>query len=182
METEHKAQNQGSSNGTKPSISMIVALATGTRAIGLGNALLWDIPEDMAHFKRTTTGHAVIMGERTYASIGRALPNRVNIVLSKDPSFAQALPAGVLVAGSIDEALALAREQEQEEVFVIGGGQVYTQFLPLADKLYVTEVAGDFEADTFFPEYKNDFTEVTREVVVTDTHSIAFITLNRNTA
>jgi dihydrofolate reductase len=178
METENKAQNQGVTNGTKPGISMIVALAAGTRAIGLGNALLWNIPEDMAHFKRTTTGHAVIMGERTYASIGHALPNRVNIVLTRNKDFVAA--PGVLVAGSIDEALALTREQEQEEIFVIGGGQVYAQFLPLADKLYVTEVTGDFEADTFFPEYKNDFTEATREVVVTDTHSIAFVTLTRN--
>lgn len=137
---------------------MIVAVDE-TRAIGKDNHLLWHIPEDLKHFKELTTGHTVIMGENTYYSIGRPLPNRTNIVvtLNKDLSL-----SGCQVVYSIDDALALARQNEPEEAFVIGGASIYRQFLPMIDRLYLTLVKGTHEADTFFPDY-GDFSKVVSE-------------------
>lgn len=160
-----------------PHISMISALARKDRAIGKDNALLWHIPEDFKHFKDVTSGHAMIMGENTFKSIGKALPNRTNIVLSLTPDFA---PEGCLVARSLDEALALAKEHESEEIFIIGGASIYKQFIVLADRLYLTLVEGVFEADTFFPDY-SDFTKVVSEEKRDDgAHTFSFVTLERN--
>ena len=128
---------------------MIVAVDE-QRAIGKDNKLLWHIPEDLKRFKELTTGHAVIMGENTYHSIGCPLPNRMNIVVTLDQTLQ--LP-GCQVVHSIDEALTVAREQEEEEVFIIGGASIYRQMLPLVERLYLTLVEGAHEADTFFPEY-----------------------------
>lgn len=143
---------------SSPRLSMIVAVDE-TRAIGKDNRLLWHIPEDLKHFKELTTGHAVIMGENTYHSIGRPLPNRTNIVVTLDQTLA--LP-GCLVVHSLDEALSVAREHEREEIFVMGGASIYRQFLPMIDRLYLTLVSGKHEADTFFPDY-SDFTRVMNE-------------------
>ncbi len=143
----------------QPRISLISAIARSNRAIGKNNELLWDIKADMNHFRTLTTGHAIIMGEKTFHSIGRALPKRTNIVLTDNASF-QA--EGVEVVYSIDEALAAARQYEAEEAFVIGGGSIYAQFLPYADRLYLTLVDGEYEADVFFPEYP-EFTRVVEE-------------------
>jgi dihydrofolate reductase len=126
-------------------ISIIVAIAKNF-AIGKDNQLLWHIPADLKRFKRITTGHQVIMGKLTYESLPvRPLPNRKNIVISDNPldSF-----EGCTTVHSIEEALDLCNEQE--ESFIIGGGSVYRQFLPLSNKLYLTLVNKDFEADTFF--------------------------------
>lgn len=137
---------------------MIVAVDE-ARAIGKDNRLLWHIPEDLKRFKELTTGHAVIMGENTYYSIGRPLPNRTNIVVTLNQALE--LP-GCLVTHSIDEAFAAAREREPEEVFVIGGASIYRQCLPSVERLYLTLVQGTHEADTFFPEYA-DFEKVISE-------------------
>lgn len=134
---------------------MIVAVDE-KRAIGKDNKLLWHIPEDLKRFKTLTTGHTVIMGENTYHSIGRPLPHRTNIVVTLDHSLEL---SGCLVVHSIEEALKVAREQEEEEVFVIGGASIYKQMLPMVERLYLTLVSGVHEADTFFPEY-DDFTKV----------------------
>jgi dihydrofolate reductase len=139
----------------KPIISIIAAVAE-NRAIGLKNKLLWDIPEDMKHFSSITRGHPVIMGQKTFESIGKPLPNRVNIVLTKEPDLKI---EGCIIVNSIEQALAEAKKHDQEEIFFIGGGMVYRQALPLADKLYLTVVKGDFEADTYFPDY-SEFTKV----------------------
>ncbi|MFZ3032111.1 MAG: dihydrofolate reductase [Candidatus Moraniibacteriota bacterium] len=141
-----------------PRLSMIVAVDE-TRAIGKDNRLLWNIPEDLKRFKELTTGHAVIMGENTYHSIGRPLPNRTNIIVTLNIELE--LP-GCLVVHSIDEALERAKEKELEEVFVIGGASIYKQFLPLIERLYLTLVQGTHEADTFFPDY-SDFKKVISE-------------------
>jgi dihydrofolate reductase len=128
-------------------ISIIVAIAS-NRAIGKDNRLLWHLSDDLKRFKKLTTGHTLIMGRNTFLSLPNgALPNRRHIVISDiaDESF-----EGCEMARSIEEALALAGTQE--ECFVIGGGMVYKQFLPLAGKLYLTQVHASFEADTFFPE------------------------------
>lgn len=140
----------------KPRISIIAALAESDRAIGKDNGLLWNVPEDMRHFRETTTGHTVIMGVNTFRSIGRPLPKRVNIVLSSDPSL---VLNGCIVAHSVEEALNRARELETEEVFIIGGASIYAQMMPFADRLYLTVVEGNYPADTFFPAY-DEFSQV----------------------
>jgi dihydrofolate reductase len=129
-------------------VSIIVAVGK-NREIGLNNALLWSIPEDLKHFKEKTTGKAIIMGERTFYSIGRALPNRLNIVLSQNSDLKI---EGVTVCGSIPEAIE-AGGKFSDEVFVIGGGSIYAQTIGLADKLYITLVDQAYSADVFFPEY-----------------------------
>ena len=127
-------------------VSIIVAVAeNGT--IGDRNALLWHISEDLKRFKALTTGHPVIMGRKTYESLGRPLPNRTNVVLSRSGG---GVP-GCRVARSLDEALALF--PDDEELFIIGGAQIYEQALPLADRLYLTRVCHPYEGDTSFPEW-----------------------------
>lgn len=161
----------------QPRIALIAALAIKDRAIGFKNALLWHIPEDFRHFKETTSGHAIIMGENTYRSIGHPLPNRTNIILSPHPDF---VPEGCVVARSIEDALEKARAVEAEEVFVCGGANVYQQFLPLCDRLYLTLVEGTYEADTFFPEYPQFTREISREDVDNGTYRFAFVILEKS--
>ena len=161
----------------QPRISLIAALAIKDRAIGFKNALLWHIPEDFRHFKETTSGHAIIMGENTYRSIGRPLPNRTNIVLSPHSDFS---PEGCVVACSIEDALEKARAVEHEEVFVCGGASVYQQFLPLCDRLYLTLVDGAYEADTFFPEYSQFTQEISRRDVDNGTYRFTFVILEKS--
>lgn len=127
-------------------ISIIVAVARNW-AIGKNNQLLWHISADLKRFKEITKGHQVIMGKLTYASLPiRPLPNRTNIVITDNPDETF---EGCITVYSIEEALAYCNESE--ESFIIGGGSVYRQFLPHANKLYLTVVHKDFEADTFFP-------------------------------
>lgn len=139
----------------------IICIIAKNRAIGFQNKLLYDIPEDMKHFKEITTGHAIIMGEKTFHSMNdRALPNRVNIVLTLDDNF-QA--ENCLVAHSIAESVELAKAQNKGEIFFIGGGMIYTQALPITDKLYLTIVEDEpVQADTFFPDY-SEFKKITKE-------------------
>lgn len=133
----------------KPIISIICAVAS-NRAIGKDNKLLWYIKKDFQHFKEKTLGHAILMGQRTYESIGKPLPGRTTVVVSDDLSFN---PSGVVMARSIEEGLNKSRELESEEVFICGGASIYAQTIDMADKLYLTVVEGNFEADTFFPDY-----------------------------
>jgi dihydrofolate reductase len=143
---------------TITNLSLIAAVAR-NGAIGKDNALLWRLPEDLQFFKRTTLGCPVIMGRKTYDSIGRPLPGRRNIVVTRNPQW-QA--AGVDAVTSLEAALALVANAPK--VFVIGGAQLYAQALPLAHELVLTEVDADFEGDTFFPAWPKDaFTEVSRE-------------------
>jgi dihydrofolate reductase len=123
------------------------------RVIGNSNDLPWYLPADLKHFKDITTGHSVIMGRNTYESIfarlGKPLPNRRNIVITHDAEFA---PDGVVVARSLEEALALADSEESLESCVIGGASIYEQMLPLTDKIYMTRVGADIDGDVYFPE------------------------------
>ena len=125
--------------------SLIVARAR-NGAIGLANAMPWHLPADLAHFKRTTLGRPVIMGRRTWESIGRALPGRRNIVVSRAPGYRA---EGAEVVGSLDEAWRAAAGAD--EAFVIGGAQLYAQALPDTDRIYLTDVVGEPGGDTFFP-------------------------------
>jgi len=128
--------------------------------IGKGNELPWDLPADLNYFRSTTKGHPVIMGARTHLSIGRLLPGRKNIVLSDDPNFEPI--EGALIAKSFEEAFELAKESD--EVFIIGGANVYKQGLNYADRLYITEVQADVEGDILFPEFdKSLWKEIKRE-------------------
>jgi len=145
-------------------ISIIVAIAD-NYAIGCKNQLLWHISEDLQYFKRVTHGHPVLMGWNTWESIGKVLPNRRNMIVSRTPASAP----GAEVFLSIPDALAAidmkGPEQKDQEVFIIGGGEIYRQFLPLADRLYLTLVHTSIEeADTFFPEIDfSQWQEIFRE-------------------
>jgi dihydrofolate reductase len=132
---------------TEKPISIIVAIAS-NNAIGKNNDLLWHISDDLKRFKRITSGRTVVMGKNTFYSLPlRPLPNRRNIVIS---DLKGEMIDGCEMAYSIEEAINLM--DSESENFIIGGGSIYTQFLPLADKLYLTKVHLDFEADIFFPE------------------------------
>lgn len=155
-------------------ISIIVAIGK-NRAIGKDNKLLWDIPEDMAHFKKITTGHTVIMGAKTYQSIGRPLPNRKNIVLSQDENFEA---PGCEVRHSLGEMLD-EYKNSNEEVFVIGGGMIYKLALPYADKLYLTIVEDSPEADTFFPDYSEFKKVVSEENKANEQYKFKFLELTK---
>lgn len=141
-----------------PLISLIAAIDE-SRAIGKDNKLIWDLPSDLKRFKQITSGHPIIIGRKTFESIGRPLPNRTNIVITRDPGYS---PAGCLVAHSLDEALEKARDVEQTEIFIIGGGQIFEQAIGRADKLYLTVVQGAHDADSFFPDC-SAFTKVLKQ-------------------
>lgn len=125
-------------------LTIIVAMDAG-RGIGINNRLPWHLPEDLAWFKRQTTGHPIIMGRKTFESIGRPLPKRRNIVISRNPAW-QA--DGVETVASIDAALALVGD---DEAFIIGGAQIYQAALPLTTRMLITEIAHQFDCDAFFP-------------------------------
>lgn len=140
-------------------LSMIVAVAE-NGAIGANNALLWDLPRDMKHFRKTTSGHAVIMGQRTYESIGRPLPKRLNIVVTNIPDLKI---DGCTVVHSPEEAIEAARSSGETEAFVIGGGMIYATMLPMVDRVYFTRVHCAPEADSFFPPFPtSEWKEVSR--------------------
>ena len=127
------------------SLSLIVATDR-NNGIGINNTLPWHLPEDLAFFKRTTSGHAIIMGRKTFDAIGRPLPNRRNIVVTRNPAWSH---AGVETTSSLDQAVAIAGEGE---VFIIGGAQIYRDAIALADRLIVTEIDAAFDCDAFFPQ------------------------------
>ena len=129
----------------RPGLTLIVARAR-NGVIGRSGGLPWRLPEDLAFFKRTTMGHPIVMGRRTWESIGRPLPGRRSIVVSRQPGFDA---PGAEVAASLDDALALCADYD--EVFVIGGAQLYGEALPRAQRLIVTEIDADFDGDTRFP-------------------------------
>jgi dihydrofolate reductase len=128
-------------------VSLIAAVAA-NGVIGRDNDLPWHLPDDLKHFKELTTGHTVIVGRRTYESVGKPLPNRRWIVLTHRPDYA---PPGVEVAPDLDAALALARGEA--EVFVAGGGDVFRDALPRADRMYLTHIAADIPGDVVFPAF-----------------------------
>ena len=139
-------------------ISLIVALAR-NRVIGRDNQLPWRLSADLQHFKRLTMGKPIIMGRTTYESIGRPLPGRTNIVVTRDSSFSA---AGCRVVHSIDEALVAAGGAD--EVMIMGGENLYSQLLPRADRLYLTEVQADVSGDAWFPEFdQTQWQELERE-------------------
>lgn len=144
-------------------ISLIAALAQ-NRVIGKNNDLPWHLPDDMKYFMQTTKTHHVIMGRKNYDSIPekfRPLPNRTNIVVTRQKNFEA---PGCLVVNSIEEALSIARNNNEDEVFIIGGSEIYAQGLAFATRLYLTEIQSDIEGDTYFPSFaKSEWKEVSRK-------------------
>ncbi|MBL6985557.1 MAG: dihydrofolate reductase [Methylobacter sp.] len=158
-------------------ISLIVAMAS-NRAIGLNNQMPWHLSADLKKFKKITMGSPILMGRKTYESIGRPLPGRTNIIISRNSSYSQ---PGCLVFNDIDQALASCAEVE--EVFVIGGADFYQAMLPVADTLYLTLIHQEFPGDTFFPEIDDEqWIEVEREDIGDDPNvafSYSFLKLEK---
>jgi dihydrofolate reductase len=141
-------------------LSIIVAMAE-SGVIGRDNALPWRLRADLARFKRLTMGHHLLMGRKTWESIGRPLPGRTMVVITRRAGFSA---DGIRVAGSIDEALEIARRAGETEAFVAGGAQIYRQMLERADRIYMTRIHAEIEGDTFFPEIDaSRWREVARE-------------------
>ncbi|WP_316802829.1 dihydrofolate reductase [Pedobacter nototheniae] len=129
--------------------SLSIAVAVGENyAIGKNNQLLWHMPADLKFFKQTTSGHTVIMGRKTFESVGKPLPNRRNIVITRDTTLKI---EGVEVVNSLDEAISISKDEEKD-VFIVGGAEIYRQALPKTDTLFLTTIHHNFDADTFFPE------------------------------
>ncbi len=165
-------------------ISLIAAVAE-NNVIGRDGALPWRLPGDLRHFREITMGKPVVMGRKTYESIGRALPGRANIVVSRDPDFA---PDDALVSRDIDEALTVAAGQAAAagvtEAMVIGGAAIYAGALDRADRIYLTEVQGSVEGDIRFPDFDRDqWREISRTpaaAIEGDEASYSFVVLDRN--
>ncbi len=148
------------------------------RLIGAGGKLPWRLPDDLQHFRALTLGKAVLMGRKTWDSLGRPLSGRENWVLTRDPAFK---PDGARVFRALDDVLEAARHRE---LMVIGGAELYAQILPQADRIYLTRVHAKLSGDTWFPEFEPaDWREIEREDHVADArhaHAYSFVTLDRN--
>jgi dihydrofolate reductase len=147
---------------TPPHISILVAMAK-NRVIGRNNALPWQLPPDLRRFKELTMGHHIVMGRKTYESIGRPLPGRTNVIITRQAGYQ--VPGAIVVA-SIDQALKVcsAGKEVDQEIFVIGGAQIYRQSLGLCQRIYITEIQQEFDGDTLFPELnQQEWREISRE-------------------
>jgi len=172
----------------KPTISIIAALSE-NRVIGNKGQIPWHIAEDMKRFKELTTGHPVIMGRKTFESIGKPLPNRTNIIITSNPDYHppdyppdewnSLTPPDLHTVHSLNEALELAKKHEQNEIFIIGGGKIYQQALSIANKLYLTLVKGNFSGDTFFPDYSEFNRVLSKENSKNAEHEYSFLELSR---
>jgi dihydrofolate reductase len=147
------------------------------RVIGKNNTLIWHLPADLKRFKALTTGHVIIMGRKTFESIGKPLPNRTTIVISRQVDLQI---EGVIIAHSVEEAILKAKSITRDDIFIVGGAEIYALSLPLADQILVTQIHDIFEGDAFFPEIPVELWEVTeKERGVTDeknTYQYSYIT------
>ncbi|MBD9372852.1 dihydrofolate reductase [Rhizobium sp. ARZ01] len=167
----------------EPKIVLVVAAAL-NGVIGRDGDLPWRLPSDLKRFKQLTVGKPVVMGRRTYQSIGKPLPGRPNIVVTRDTAFR---PEGVIVARSLDEALVYARREAQvlgvDEICIIGGGDIYRQTIAIADLVHVTQVQAEVEGDTRFPTIEPVVFEVAHEEEIPqgekDSHAMRFVTYRR---
>ncbi|MFD0748556.1 dihydrofolate reductase [Mucilaginibacter calamicampi] len=157
-------------------ISIVVAIAQ-NHAIGKDNQLLWYLPNDLKHFKTITSGHTIIMGRKTYDSVGKPLPNRRNIVITRQ----QMDIAGCEVVNSLEDALALCKTEE--EVFIVGGAEIYRQAMAVTNKIYLTIIHQNFDGDTYFPDIEeNTWIEIEREDYQPDEKNklpYSFVTMER---
>ncbi len=150
------------------------------RVIGKNNTLIWHLPADLKRFKALTTGHVIIMGRKTFESIGKPLPNRTTIVISRQTDLQI---EGAIIAHSVEEAILKAKSLTREDIFIVGGAEIYALSLPLADQILVTQLHDIFEGDAFFPEIPLDSWEVIeRERGVTDeknAYQYSYLTYSR---
>lgn len=166
---------------SKPQISIIAVIGQ-NRELGKDNKLLWHIPEDLKRFKELTSNHPVIMGRKTFQSIGKLLPNRINIIITRDKNYQQ---KDCFITHSLEEAIELASDKPaaakamagKKEIFIIGGGQVYKEAINIADKLYLTVVEGTYDADTFFPDYSRFNKVIYREEGQSNQYHYTFLEL-----
>jgi dihydrofolate reductase len=135
----------------------IIAAMSKNRVIGNNNTLIWKLPNDMKRFKELTSGHIVIMGRKTFESIGKPLTNRLNVVITRNPHWTK---EGVLVTNSLESALKLS--SEGKEIFIIGGGDIYKQSLKFANRIYFTVIDEEFDGDTTFPEIGNEWLKTSK--------------------
>ncbi len=173
-----------------PKINIIAAISE-NRGLGKDNKLLFNIPEDMARFKKLTMGHPIIMGRKTFESIGRVLPGRTNIIITSDEYFDV---EGAVVTNSIDEAISIAKDREtfredqnEREIFITGGGNIFAQTIDFADRLYLTVVEGvpagrqeNYDADTFFPDYSEFRKVICQEQHESNGYKYKFVELERD--
>jgi len=138
-------------------LSLIVAMDK-NRVIGYKNDMPWHLPNDLRYFKERTTGHTIIMGRKTFDSLGRVLPNRKHLVLTRSE---RQFPEGVEAFHDIDDVLQYVNNNTDEEIFVIGGGQLFKMMLPHVDKMYITEIDEEFAGDVYFPSFKDAEWELT---------------------
>jgi len=140
-------------------VSLIAAMAE-NRVIGRGAVIPWDLPDDRRHFRELTWGHPIVMGRKTFETLGGPLPGRLNIILTRDRDYRA---AGCRVAHGRDKALAEVRDAD--ELFICGGGEIYREFLPLAERIYLTVLHREVAGDVLFPEIPDEFVVVSRETV-----------------
>lgn len=153
----------------------IIAVIGKNRELGKDEKLLWHIPGDLPRFKKLTMGHPVIMGRKTFESIGRPLPGRTNIVITRDPSYTS---EGAIITSSLDEAIEKGKAVPgAEEIFVIGGGQIFAQVIDKTDKLYLTVVDETADADTFFPDYSRFTNVISKEANEGEGHRYTYYVL-----
>ncbi|MDO4762854.1 MAG: dihydrofolate reductase [Flavobacteriaceae bacterium] len=148
----------------------IIAAIGKNNELGKDNQLLWHLPEDLKHFKNLTSGSPIIMGRKTFESIGKPLPNRTNIVVSRQDNWFE---EGILIVPSLKEALKHAKKIS-EDIFIIGGGNIYAQTMDLADKLKITQVDFETQADTFFPKIDESIWQKTNEICHTKDEKHAY--------
>ena len=160
-------------------ISQIVAVST-NGVIGKDNDLIWRLSSDLKYFKKITTGHHIIMGRKNYESIGRPLPNRTSVIITRNKDYKA---EGCIVVHSLEDALDVARKNNETEACIIGGGEVYKISMPLTDKIYLTEVHENFEGDTYYPSIdKKIWKEVSRESFKADeknAHDYSFVVFEK---
>jgi len=156
-----------------------IAIISKNRGLGVDNHLLFHVPGELPRFKKITMGHPVIMGRRTHDSIGKPLLGRLNIVVTRNGGTD--IPGALVFVDSLEKALEIAKEAEgADEIFILGGGQIFKEALPLTDRLYLTVVQAEVPADTFFPEYEHEFTKVVAKEEHTDwDYPYTFLTLEK---
>lgn len=156
-------------------IAQIVAVAQ-NGVIGKDNDLIWRLSNDLKYFKNITTGHHIIMGRKNYESIGRPLPNRTSIIITRNPNYKA---EGCIVVNSLEKAIEIAKTNGDDEAFIIGGGEIYNMSMNLVNRIYYTEVHESFEGDTFYPELdKSTWNEISREKHSSDeknAHDYSFV-------
>lgn len=161
-------------------ITLIVAKAK-NNVIGKNNQLIWKLPADLKRFKNLTSGHYILMGRKTYESLGKPLPNRTHLIITRNPDFE--IPPGHYSFSSVEEAIVFCNKKEVEHLFIIGGGQIYSETINLCDVLEITEVEAEPDGDTFFPEINKEiWKETSREILPADEkneYPFAFVTYKK---